>query len=756
MKINFEDFITYTFHFDDIIRKLMFSKGSGYHLSLEPCFSINSLFRLMNSRRQFFHFIPPIAHLRTNSNGLEQGNGTQQAANQQAHFLYMPQLSTVSGMGPHRWINNHRFGSVDGLHLLMQYCSFQQPLIQQTHFSRFPQTNTSVAMDTNVEATRDLTKSGRKRHFDDNINSVTSVSVQNHQGQLHDLNLLSSSQIVLNDSEGQTFTGEQLQSCKTSRAEDAVNSEDDQYEFHREQAAIKNYVLRHRTWQYTKPKEGCDNTGLEFSVMSYNVLAQQLLYDNLTLYRHCNEHILKWEVRSQNLIQEIKESNASILCLQEVQQTHYEGFFVPELEILGYKGLYKKRTGSKNDGCAIFFQKKLFSLESYETVEFYRENVRSLDRDNIGLIAILRPQVTHTQNDMKLVVATTHLLFNPRRGDIKLGQLRLLLAEVDKFAFRGFTQKSQQPIYHPIILCGDMNSKPFSPLYNFLVQGRLRYDGILSGDVSGQPEGSHRGRPIFPTELVHPLLGISEKSQYLNIHKERMKIKLAERMEALSGEDRKKLISTDQASIKTDEKLVEDQGSGGESSLQTFTPSGSRDCWTDEGSSPVKEGYNNCRQQGKDVEIIDQSTSYEMMANLQSDVLRTSSVERESNFVTDQGEKNKHPEMLQQPEKSKTREKNETSGLIRHRLNLVSVYTHKTPFGEPEVTTQHSKANCTVDYIFYSVKYKSKNHLKEGPLQLLGWCNLLSEAQMNCIGLPNAYQGSDHLSLIAKFRLNKY
>lgn len=745
MKIRFEDFVTYTFHFEDIFRKLMFGKNSGYHLSLEPCFSINSLFRLMNSRRQFFHFIPPVVKLRTNSTGLEQGYGTQQAANQQAHFLSIPHLGTVYGRGPHRWTNNHMIGSVDGLHLLMQYCSFQQPVIQQAHFSCFPQTNVAVSMNRNIEATQhDLSKSVRKRPFDNNINSATGVSLQDHQGQPHDLSLLNSSGIVLKHSERQSCPGEQFQSHKVSKAENTEYPEDVEFAFQREQAAIKNYVLRHRTWQHTVPKKEYENAGLEFTLMSYNILAQQLLYDNLTLYQHCNQYILNWEVRSQNLIQEVKESNASILCLQEVQQTHYEDFFVPELKILGYEGLYKKRTGSKNDGCAIFFKKEIFFLESYQTVEFYRENVRILDRDNIGLIAILRPQVTQSQNDMKLIVATTHLLFNPRRGDIKLGQLRLLLAEVDKLAFRGFNPKSQKSLYHPIILCGDMNSKPFSPLYNFLVQGRLRYDGILSGDVSGQSEGSHKGRPIFPSELIHPLLGISEKSQYLNIHKERVKISLAEKMETLSEMDRSKLICTDQVSKKADEK---NRDSGGESSVQTFTQSESIDCGSDESISLVKEGYNNSLQQGKEVEV---------MVNMQSDVLHTSFAERESDVLTDKDVKRKHTEIPKQPEKSEPCKKNETTGLIHHRLNLVSVYKHVTPFGEPEVTTQHSKANCTVDYIFYSVKYKKKNHFKEGPLQLLGWCNLLSESQMKCVGLPNAYQGSDHLSLIAKFRLKEY
>jgi mRNA deadenylase 3'-5' endonuclease subunit Ccr4 len=39
--------------------------------------------------------------------------------------------------------------------------------------------------------------------------------------------------------------------------------------------------------------------------------------------------------------------------------------------------------------------------------------------------------------DDKIVVANTHLLFNPRRGDIKLAQFMVLMAEIDKHAYMG-------------------------------------------------------------------------------------------------------------------------------------------------------------------------------------------------------------------------------------------------------------------------------------------------------------------------------
>ena len=51
--------------------------------------------------------------------------------------------------------------------------------------------------------------------------------------------------------------------------------------------------------------------------------------------------------------------------------------------------------------------------------------------------------------DMRLCVATTHLLFNPKRGDIKLAQLAVLLAELDRFTRKGIEPGTGMPLYHP-------------------------------------------------------------------------------------------------------------------------------------------------------------------------------------------------------------------------------------------------------------------------------------------------------------------
>jgi hypothetical protein len=47
-------------------------------------------------------------------------------------------------------------------------------------------------------------------------------------------------------------------------------------------------------------------TGLDFSFMSYNVLAQSLLEQHSDMYHHCKPEFLTWEYRRSKLIEEFK------------------------------------------------------------------------------------------------------------------------------------------------------------------------------------------------------------------------------------------------------------------------------------------------------------------------------------------------------------------------------------------------------------------------------------------------------------------
>uniref|UniRef100_A0AAY4CAA3 Endonuclease/exonuclease/phosphatase domain-containing protein n=1 Tax=Denticeps clupeoides TaxID=299321 RepID=A0AAY4CAA3_9TELE len=385
-----------------------------------------------------------------------------------------------------------------------------------------------------------------------------------------------------------------------------------------------------REWEDLSHRYGHTLPAFDFSVMSYNILSQQLLRDNAYLYQHCRGGVLNWRHRFPNIIRELEQHSPDVR--QEVARDHYQDQIKPALEIFRYPGYhceYKRRTGKKPDGCAVVFRRDRFTLVSCHPVEYYRRGVPLMDRDNVGLVALLEPVAPPGAAAARVCVANTHLLYNPRRGDIKLAQLGVLLAEVGRVA------RLADGSTCPVVLCGDFNSVPGSPLYSFIRERRLDYGGMAIGKVSGQ-EDSPRGQRLLNVPIWPPSLGVSQQCQY------------------------------------------EERPSG------TFSP-------------------------------------------------------------------------------DKTQVQIPLTTIIEHGLNLASVYSHYLKDGrKKEITTCHSKTAITVDYIFYSpaagdVSVQSgRGAACDRGLLLLARLALVDEAVLQAAnGLPTEHNSSDHLPLVARFRLQR-
>ena len=255
-----------------------------------------------------------------------------------------------------------------------------------------------------------------------------------------------------------------------------------------------NASILDRTWESIS-ESSCEDP--EFSVLCFNLLSQDLLELHQDLYTHCSPTYAAWEYRKYYLLEQLIESSADILCLQEVHYSAYDSFFSPNLREKNYQGAYKRRTGEHEDGVAIFFNTEKFELVTCRPVEFLRGSI--LDRDNVAIILKLKVISESSSQDNFLYVATTHLLFNPKAGDVKLAQLCTLLAEI-----RDLTSRDKET--HPLIICGDFNCLPNSCLYLFIRSGYLNYKYLCRSEVAGYKKPSSA---LLPYPLMPPQLGIT-------------------------------------------------------------------------------------------------------------------------------------------------------------------------------------------------------------------------------------------------------
>lgn len=203
------------------------------------------------------------------------------------------------------------------------------------------------------------------------------------------------------------------------------------------------------------------------------------------LYDQVSRRFLDWERRKLRIRRELNLYKASILCLQEVDR--YSDL-ADLLKQDGFDGIYKARTGDACDGCAIFWREEIFTLLHHESIEF-----REFDlRNNVAQFCVLEMKSNHLDDNAKsqisekqtFLVGNTHTLYNPKRGDIKIGQIRLFVKNAHKL--------SKEWGNIPVVIAGDLNSTPQSAIYKFLASSELDLLRHNRRQLSGQIEGRER------------------------------------------------------------------------------------------------------------------------------------------------------------------------------------------------------------------------------------------------------------------------
>ena len=237
------------------------------------------------------------------------------------------------------------------------------------------------------------------------------------------------------------------------------------------------------------------------------------------------------------ILEELSSRRADILTLQEVDSENYHEYFAPNLAHFNYKGVFapkgRARTMSdkeaKNvDGCATFWKAdKYIMLDkyilSYSSDAISRPDMkgesdvynRVMPKDHIALFVFLENRFTGT----RLIVANTHLTWEPWFHDVKLVQAAILMEYLTKkseeWAQMPPTSDKTKRLYRftrpdnaenangedfepvpsasyesgtqiPVLVCGDFNSTQDSGVYDLITQGSLSNS---HSDLGGQKYG---------------------------------------------------------------------------------------------------------------------------------------------------------------------------------------------------------------------------------------------------------------------------
>ena len=185
------------------------------------------------------------------------------------------------------------------------------------------------------------------------------------------------------------------------------------------------------------------------TILSLNVLAD--CYVRIpgcpwTNFEHCSEDALAWSARLPRLQALLRESNADIICLQEVQFEHPlcppgVPSWASEALAADYVGVMQddaKRAATQKTGNATFFRASMFE--------------QSAAADHRSRSLTLWLQRKGDENSV-FAVANCHLEGNPEKGNERIAQLRSVQRCIDSKA------KTTLPHATRAVICGDFNSE---------------------------------------------------------------------------------------------------------------------------------------------------------------------------------------------------------------------------------------------------------------------------------------------------------
>ncbi|AQL02957.1 Carbon catabolite repressor protein 4 homolog 3 [Zea mays] len=169
-------------------------------------------------------------------------------------------------------------------------------------------------------------------------------------------------------------------------------------------------LLSSRLWICSEDAS-TSSSGDACTIMSYNILADYNARNHPDLYLDAPWDAMRWDSRRRLIIREIRHWDPDVVCLQEVDRFQD---IAAGMKSRGYEGIFQRRTGDTRDGCAIFWKSKQLHLVEEDSIDFSEFNLRN----NVAQICVFELNGTH-----KFVLGNIHVLFNPKRGDVKLGQV---------------------------------------------------------------------------------------------------------------------------------------------------------------------------------------------------------------------------------------------------------------------------------------------------------------------------------------------
>jgi len=188
----------------------------------------------------------------------------------------------------------------------------------------------------------------------------------------------------------------------------------------------------------------------QFKLLTFNCLVQDFIDEKK--YPKSDPAHLIWTTRFARFQQILRDANADVVCLQEIDESLFQSDWQSFLNAQGYQAHYQKKA---HWGNVTAFKSDKFSLEW-------------IDHRSRALLCLLRC----VENLHPVYFANVHLSAKWDKCEEKVNQIKSLFKQIEKHQQSlSLTMENSS-----IVVCGDFNSSPNSGAYNLFVEGKLRAD----------------------------------------------------------------------------------------------------------------------------------------------------------------------------------------------------------------------------------------------------------------------------------------
>ncbi|XP_013406259.1 2',5'-phosphodiesterase 12 [Lingula anatina] len=217
------------------------------------------------------------------------------------------------------------------------------------------------------------------------------------------------------------------------------------------------------------------NVRNSFTLLTYNILADVAMEPIKGYDKYVPIERRYMDYRLPRILKELKEMDADVVCLQEVQACIYTNHLQSFMKTNGYEGVFLQRQDDLGE--ATFFKSSKFECvdsrccvlheiadDILQKVEMDKELRDHIRRHICKPNAILLTKLKLLDNKKEVAIGNVHALWSTTQLDIVLLQVACAVKTLSSFA--GGPEKSQ-------ILTGDFNSTPDSAVYHLLSGGEI-------------------------------------------------------------------------------------------------------------------------------------------------------------------------------------------------------------------------------------------------------------------------------------------